>query len=135
NTEFADGHEIDTSNSSTVNVFYKLPQRTATRIPHLKDLDKLCYVHSYLVRQRDGKAILPEPGKEVEHLDESVNKSLRQQAELGLLFLDEKTQRYRHTWKGAIRSTWRLLWPAKPIIKRSQEREVRRMAAEAARAG
>ena len=132
NTEFEDGSEIDTSNSSTVKVFYDVPQKVTVKIPHLKDVGRLYHVHLYLVEQRASRAVLAEPGTEVEHLCASVRKSLAQQAELGYYFLDESTERYRHTWKGAIRSTWRLLWPAKPVIERRQAQAGRRIATEAA---
>jgi hypothetical protein len=134
-TEFDDGSQIDTSNSSSVKVFYEVPQRLAVKVPHLKDVNSLYRVHSYLVGQRARQAILPTPGSEKEHMCASIRKSLAQHAELGYFFLDEKTQRYRHTWRGAIRSTWRLLWPAKQIIQRRQERQGRQIATQAAHAG
>ena len=134
-TEFDDGSQIDTSNSSSVRVFYEVPQRLAVKVPHLKDVNSLYRVHSYLVGQRDRQAILPKPGSEKQHVCASIRESLAQQAELGYYFLDEKTQRYRHTWRGAIRATWRLLWPAKQIIQRRQDRKGRNIATQAARAG
>ena len=131
-TDFDDGSQIDTANSSSVKVFYEVPERLALKVPHLKDVGRLYRVHSYLVGQRGGRSVLAQPGSEVEHLRASSRKSLARQAELGYYVLDEATQRYRHTWRGAIRSTWRLLWPAKPIIQRRQAREGRRIAAAAA---
>lgn len=130
-SEFKDGSEISTINSPMVQVFYDMPQKLIARIPHVKDVGQLYYIHSHLVGQRTSPPILPEPGHEAAHLSESMKKSLAQQAELGYLFLDKRTPHYRHTWKGAFRGTWRLLWPLKQIIERRQEAEGRRIAAAA----
>ena len=130
-TEFEDGSALDTGNSPTVRVFYDSPRKTVIRIPHLKDPNALYQVHLYLRNQRAVPACLPEPGTEKAHFINSVRESLAEQAKLGFYVLDETQQRYRHTWKGAYRATYRLLWPMKQIRQRRQEKEGRRLAAEA----
>jgi hypothetical protein len=130
-SKFDDGTELDTGNASQVGVFYKPPRATRIRIPHLKDPSALFQVHLYLMKQRSAAARLPEPGTEKEHFSNSVKKSLAEQVELGFYFLDETKQRYRPTWKGAYRATYRLLWPMKQIHQRRQEQEGRRIAGQA----
>ena len=129
--EFEDGSELDTGNISTVRVFYDSPRKTIVRIPHLKDPNALYQVHLYLMKQRKVPPCLPPPGTEKEHFIKSVRESLAEQAELGFYVLDETKQRYRQTWRSAYRGTYRLLWPLKQIHQRRQEREGRRIAAEA----
>jgi hypothetical protein len=131
-TEFADGFEVNTVNSSTVNVFHRVPERAVVKVPHVKDVSDLCLVHSHMVaKQVNRRAVLPPEGHEVEHFRASFEKCMAQQVARGYFFLDGSTQRYRHTWIGAIRSTWRLLWPAKQILQHRQAREGR-LIAEAA---
>ena len=116
-TEFADGSQIETSNSSTITVFHELPHRLRLRIPQIKDAYRLFHIHlNYVENRTDCQRVLPQPGKEVEHFIADYKKELAEQAELGLLYLDERTQRYCHSWRSAILSTWKLLWPIKPIM-------------------
>lgn len=132
---FEDGSEINTVNNATVRVFYPLRNKVIVKVRHLKDTGALYQVHLYMARKHPGRAVLPEPGKEIEHLSQNIKEALAQQAQLGYYFLDEKKQCYRLTWKAAFRTTWRLLWPAKQILQRQEEQEGRRIAAEAAAAG
>lgn len=131
-TEFEDGFEVNTLNSSTVNVFHWVPERAIVKVPQVKDVSDLCLVHSHMVAQQaNRRAVLPPEGHEVEHFRASFEKCMAQQVARGYFFLDGSNQRYRHTWVGAIRSTWRLLWPAKQILEQRQVR-AGRLIAEAA---
>ena len=132
-TDFEDGSQLDTANSSTVRIFHPVPGKTQIKVPHLKDPSALYQVHLHLTRQRNVGACLPEPGTEKARFTNSVKQSLADQAELGFYALDEANQRYRLTWRGAFRSTYRLLWPMKQIHQRRQAQEGRRIAAEASR--
>jgi hypothetical protein len=130
-SEFKDGSEVSTINSPMVQVFYDVPHKHVYRVPHLKDVASIYPIHTHLVKQATSPAILPEPGRELDHLRESIKESLAQQVELGYYFLDKSGQHYRHTWRGAFRTTWRVLWPLKQILERRQEREGRRIATAA----
>jgi len=110
-----------------------VPRKTKIKVPHLKQPNALYQVHLHLMRQRSVPAFLPEPGTEKAHFINSVKESLAEQVELGFYFLDETKQCYRHTWRGAYRATYRLLWPLKQIHQRRQEQEGRRIAVEALR--
>lgn len=134
NTDFEDGSLLETANSSTVRVFYDVPGKTQIKFPHLQDPNALYQVHLYLMKQRNVPAVLPEPGKEKEHYVNSVKESLAEQAELGFYVFDEAKRRYRPTWRGAFRGAYRSVWPMKQIHQRRQEKEGRRIAAEASRA-
>jgi hypothetical protein len=131
--DFEDGWQLDTTNSSTVGVFYKPPRKTQIKVPHLKDPNAQYQVHLHLMKQRNVPACLPEPGTEKARFINSVKESVAEQAELGFYFLDETKQCYRPTWRGAYRATYRLLWPFKQIHQRRQEQEGRRIAVEALR--
>jgi hypothetical protein len=68
---------------------------------------------------------------EADMFREQNRRTLARQAELGYYFLDESGENYRLTWRGAFRSTWRMLWPLKQIVLRRQESNGRRLAAAA----
>ena len=127
-TEFEDGSEINTLNNPTVRIFYDVPKKTIIKIPHLKDMYRLYQVHLYLIGQMKSRAVLPDAGTEGAHFSASFEGSLAQQVELGFYSLDEAAERYRHTWRGAIRTAWRLLWPAKQILEYRQTRDGRSIA-------
>jgi hypothetical protein len=133
-SDFEDGSQLDTNNASVVKMFYDVPGKFQARIPHLKDPNALYQVHLYLMKKRNSAAVLPEPGKESERFINSVRQSLADQVTLGFYVIDEKKQRYRHTWRSAFRGAYRLLWPMKQIRLRRQEREGRRVAEQAAMA-
>ena len=128
-TEFEDGSEINTLNSNIIRIFLPIPSKAVRRIPHLQSVSSLYRVHCHLVAQEAGHtAVLPPQGSEVAHLHASFGKDLGKQVELGYYFLDEAAQLYRPTWRAAVVSAWRLLWPAKQIIKHRQSQEGRRIA-------
>lgn len=129
NTNLRDGREISTINTSTVHVFYDAPERVVNRVPHLKDAASLFQVHRYVVAQAGSPAVLPEAGTEIDAFREQMIRTNARQAELGYHYLDETGENYRLTWRAAFRSAWRLLWPAKQILQRRQERAGRRLAA------
>jgi hypothetical protein len=133
-SEFEDGSHLDTINSPSVALFYPVPNKRQVRVPHLKDPSALYLVHLHLMKQQSSAAVLPEPGNEKEYFIDSNKRSLAAQVETGYFFVDVKAQRYRPTWQGAFRSAYRLLWPMKQIIQRRQEREGKRIAAEAVQA-
>ena len=109
-TDFADGFEVNTLNSSTVSVFHPVPQREVVRVPQIKDVSALYDVHAHRIAQQMTRhAVLPLEGQEVEHFSASFQKAMGEQVEHGYYFLDHSKRRYRPTWAGAIRSTWRLL--------------------------
>lgn len=130
-SEFEDGSDMSTVNGPSAQVFYDSPKKLTLRIPHMKDAAGLYHIHSLYVAKQHKMPVLPKPGDELDHLVESVRKALAQQAELGYYFLDEKAGQYRLTWRGAFRTTWRMLWPLKQIIEQRQQQKGRRIAAEA----
>jgi hypothetical protein len=132
-SQFEDGSEIDTINTPNVHIFYDVPEKIVNRIPHLKDAASLFRVHQYVVGQKTSPAVLPEPGTELDSLRAQNMHTLARQAELGYYFLDQSGEYYRLTWRAAFRSAYRLLWPLKQILQRRQERDGRRLAAEAMR--
>jgi hypothetical protein len=131
--DFEDGSQLETANSSTVRVFYDAPRKTVIKVPHLKDPNALYQVHLHLMKQRKVPACLPSPGTETAHFINSAKQSLAEQVALGFYVLDDTKQRYRPTWRGAYRATYRSLWPLKQIHERRQAQEGRRIAAEALR--
>ena len=72
--------------------------------------------------------MLVEAGEEIEHFRASHKKALSEQAALGYYYLDETTERYRHSWSSAILTTWRLLWPVKQVLMLCKARRGRLIA-------
>ena len=128
-TEFEDGSEIVSSNSPVVSIFRDVPHRLRLNIPQLKDPSRLYYIHMHYVAKRvDCAPVLVKPGEEITHFRAGHEKALAEQAALGYYYFDETTERYRHCWSSAILTTWRMLWPVKPILMMCKARQGRLIA-------
>ena len=131
-THFTDGFELDTNNISTPRIFYDSPTTRVYKIPHIRDSESLYRVHGYLVsREKRRKAPLPPGGTEIDAVRESSKASLQHQVVAGTFYLDPVRDRYCYTWKGAILTTWRLIWPFSAIIQRTERRNGYRLARSA----
>jgi hypothetical protein len=108
---------VITSNSPNLGVFKPDPRRRGHLFTGLEDLRRLFRVHRALV-ERDApgrKGILPSPGMEIPHLCDAESKAMRRQVECGYLYLDEASGMCRHTWKGALVMTGKLMYGVKDV--------------------
>jgi hypothetical protein len=115
-TEFDDGYELNTNNFHLPNAYRSIPEKEVYRMRKIKDPQTLYSIHRYLVGEKPGVVrILPSAGNEVHKLCLSIQRDLNKQVEVGNLYLDEVSQKYRPTWIGAFLMTWKLVWPIRLI--------------------
>jgi len=130
-TEFDDGHEMSTSNSSQAGLFVRVPEKQLFRIPHLTNLQQLYEVHRALTGQRLGvNKRLALPGYEVAELIEGMKLDLAREAAFGRMALDASGEWYRPTMRGAINSTLMFIWPVGTLRRKLQRSRGVRLAAE-----
>lgn len=130
-TEFDDGHEVNTSNSNQPAFFVVVPEKQIFRLPHLTNLQHLYDVHRALTSQRFGanKRLAP-PGKEVDELIDGMRRDLAREAAFGRMALDASGEWYRPTMRGAIYSTFMLIWPVGMLRRMLLRRRGVRLAGE-----
>ena len=130
-TEFEDGHELNTTNSNQPRAFAEVPEKQLFNLPHLTDPRDLYRVHQALASQRPGanKRLVPQ-GKEVDELINGIKRDLAREASFGRLALDDSGEWYCPTVKGAIYSTFMLIWPVGTLRRMLQHRRGVRLAGE-----
>lgn len=123
-TEFSNGISLCTNNSD-LGVFNYPPEKTVLRLPNNQNVKQLYRVHlKKLEKLRvNAEKLLPVKGMEVFDLTTAMEKELRTQVDLGIMFLDEPENAYRPSWKGAFLMTWRLLPPTKNIRQLKMRRK------------
>ena len=124
-TEYVNGEEVCTHNSTVALVVKPHPSRRMYRFPSVRNPAALYGVHRRLVDSRPAPAerFIPTKGTEYLHVMHAVEKANRRQEEFGYLYRDGGV--YRPTLKGAFLMTWPLLWPVKQV----RESRARRSAA------
>lgn len=128
-TEFDDGHEVNTSNSSQAALFTVVPEKQIFRLPHLTNLQHLYEVHRNMTSQRWGaNRRLALPGQEVAELIDGMKRDLAREAAFGRMALDASGEWYRPTMRGAIYSTFILTWPIGMLRRTLQRRRGVRLA-------
>ena len=129
-SEFDDGHELSTSNSNQPGLFAIVPEKQISRLPNLTNLQHLYEVHRVLTWRRGANKRLPLPGQEVEELIDGMKRDLAREAAFGRLALDASGEWYRPTMRGAIYSTFMLIWPVGMLRRMLQRRRGVRLAAD-----
>ena len=111
--EFTVAREINTNNSTQIEVFKKLPERMVFRFPHILSPHQLYLLHRRLKGTYAAAwAPLPPPhGREIQAVHNSIAKEYEKQVRAGYFYLDREEGVYRPTWKGAFLMTWKLIWP------------------------
>lgn len=124
-TEFSDGGEICTNNSSELSALKKLSEKQIFQFPDVRGADLLYRIHCEMVRRHapEAQKSLPAPGQEVAHLRASWTKDLERQADVGYMQLDAAGGVYRPTLPGAFLMTWKLLPPVSWIRRLRMKRE------------
>ena len=130
-TEFDDGHEMNTSNSSQPALFAVVPEKQRFCLPHLTNLQHLYEVHRAVTAQHLGaNKRLALPGQEVDELIDGMKRDLAREEAFGRVALDASGEWYRPTMRGAIYSTFMLIWPVGMWRRMLQRRRGVRLAAE-----
>lgn len=112
-TDFADGFEVATTNSTEESVFKPLPHKKVVQCDFIRDPVHLWRVHERAVKEfgTGPKVPVPTQDEAVERLRASLRKEFTDQVAVGWLYFDEENDVFRPTWKGACLMTWKLCWP------------------------
>jgi len=130
-TEFEDGLELNTGNSSTAPFFVRVPEKQIFRLPHLNDVAHLYRVHQALTNRRFGaNKRIAAPRQEVAEIIEVMKGDLEREAIYGRLRLDKTGEWYRPTMRGAIYGILTLIWPVGMLRRMAQRRRGIRLAEE-----
>jgi len=125
-TECADGSALDTNNSSVHIVLPQRPGKKLLQLPNVQDVSLLYRIHRAALEEFTAakKGKLPRPGEERSELAASMTKELVAAAAAGYMYLDEASDVYRPTWKGAFLMGWQVIWPGSAIVKARMRRQV-----------
>lgn len=112
-TDFTDGFEVSTMNSTEESVFRPLPHKKVLQCDFVRDPARLWRIHERAVREFGTGPKIPVPDQEeaVERFRASLHKEFTDQVAVGWLYFDEENDVFRPTWKGACLMTWKLCWP------------------------
>ena len=118
-TGFADGTEVNTNNGQYPSTFKTYPEKRIFKFPELHNPRLMYQLHRRLcANSAPGiKSLKAADGKEAFQLSYGAVKEIRKQAEFGYFYLDEKSNLFRPTWKGAFLMTWKLAWPVGQLRK------------------
>jgi hypothetical protein len=117
-TTFADGIELITANNQTLPLLPGREGLLTASFPDVHDPGRLLALHRKRVDRRGAIAIrtLPAPdGGLTAFLHDFASKEWSRYVEMGYYRLDEASDVYRLTWKGACLMTWKQLWPVGAI--------------------
>lgn len=112
-TVFRNGTEIATHNNRQLSVVPSPREKRVFPFPQMTHPRRLYLLHRRLVSRFGGyeEPIPPARKTEVEALRNSVARDYRRLVRMRYLAPDETENVYRPTWKGAILTTWRIIWP------------------------
>jgi len=127
-TVFEDGREVCTNNSTAGSSFVPNPQKPIYKLPEVNDLESLYAIHTGLASNVNAaRKSLPPQDQEIISLEEDIVRPMERQASMGYLRLDESSQMYRPTVKGAVIMTAQSLWPLSMIRKQRAAAQSRRI--------
>lgn len=124
--------ELCVTNRIDGGIFPPQPNVSAVHCPAATDLRALSRIHRAWAQRefKDAPRALPPPGEEVVYFCELDRLALDYMARIGLLYLDEKSGKFRATWRGATVLTWKGVWPWKSILHSRQRREAAELCRE-----
>jgi len=128
---------IQTNNNLEVGAFPDMPDAPTFRFPHVVDVERLYRLHRELVDHHARTAAKSLPVLDRFHGDVTdymrtkvIRESYERQVETGYLRYDRDRDCFRPTVSGAYKMTWKLMWPAKPLIQHGYRKDGRRLEAE-----
>jgi hypothetical protein len=128
---------IQTNNNLEVGAFPELPDAPTFRFPQVADAERLYRLHRELVERHARAATKSVPvldefhGNVTEYLRTKVlRESYERQVATGYLRYNRDRDCYVPTVVGAFKMTWKLMWPAKPIIQNRYRHNGRRLEEE-----
>jgi hypothetical protein len=117
-TRFADDSEFLTTNNVLLVPYPRPSWREEIWLPHIRSAAELYAVHQSVVGTLAKPSVrwsqLPDPRDEWRNI---LKREFEFFASKGYLFHDERTNRYRMTWKGAFLCAWKQLVPTLHICR------------------
>jgi hypothetical protein len=112
-TRCSNDAQVDTNTCATAPVLFPSPTYHVFRFPQVKDAFTLYRAHRMLVQENTGgsKPELPPRGQELAELKRRLERDGPRQQERGYMYLDDTSEYFQLTWKGAILGGWRSVWP------------------------
>jgi hypothetical protein len=130
---FAGGRSLTVHNSPMPGVFGRVPGREKARFRDVRDPVRLYRIYQALVAHRYG-ALGREPADYRTDpggfLGAAMARELSQQVDTGYMWLDDRAEVYRPTWKGAFLMTWKLMQPFRDIGEWRSDRRARALVHE-----
>lgn len=137
-TKFADGGGLTVNNSTQPDTYAPAPGRFLERFPQVRDPARLRRVNAALLdRHYAGRARVPlEPAQDpTAFIAEAAGREYQLQVGTGYMWLDERAEAWRPTWRGAWGMTYRLLPPFRQILESRRRRRAAALLAELGLAG
>ena len=118
---YEDGTLFWVNNSSVVNAYPKWSIKDGYRFPGINDFtDLLVITHKLISRYKPDRVPRAlEPGSEFQTIENHFNHELQHLIEVGWVSPRQHNQSYHLTIKGAIFMTWKMCWPIKWFINKS----------------
>jgi len=132
-SRFAGSGSLSVSNSPQPGVFGAVPGRIKERFRMVDDPVRLLRIHEsllarrYATRARESLRYRDDPAG---FLADSMTRELRQQVDTGYLWMDQRANVYRPTWKGACLMTWKLVSPVREVREWREQRRARALLRE-----
>ncbi len=130
-TEFTQHHADDSvtnvSNLAFIGVFPPSRHKRSFRFPHIHDLKELLEAARSITRHLPVESS-PRPfpvGKEFPAIEKFLLREANELVEKGWYAAGVVEGYRRLTLKGACLMTWRLLWPARPLINHAEKKQAR----------
>lgn len=124
--EFTKKESIETTNSLHADIVHNVSEKRNFPFPQIQDIHYLYQLHCSLLTRYVGDAepVFLEEGHELERLTQSIVSDLKRLADAHHMYFDQASHSYRPTWKGAILSTLRNLFPIRQILVRRKAARV-----------
>lgn len=131
-TDYADGFELCTNNTSEESVFKALPHKRVLQFDFVSDPAVLWEIHERALQEFaiGSKKSVPDKSQAIEAFREALVKEFTDQVEVGWLWCDESHDVFRPTWKGACLMVWKLCWPVSTLRRAARRKNARRLLRE-----
>ena len=117
-TEFSDGPTLVTGNNRSRPLTPRVrANKFSMSFPSVRDPRRLYEIHTAILDRFESGTDRLETAIEdpADFLRRSHTREQAKYSQSGYYYLDEERRVYRLTWRGAIFSSWKLLWPVKQI--------------------
>ena len=118
---YENGSVLNVSNASIINVYPKSEMRLAFRFPEVNDFHRLLELAEKLIRtnRKNEQKITFTRGNEFAAVEAYLDRELNKLVDRGWVQSGIVAGGRRLTVKGALLMTWKMVWPARQILNKS----------------